>query len=183
MDFTSYDEHDAPEGARPILAQARAEMGGKLANIYTYMAESPQMLEGYRTLRGLFGETSFTPVEREVVLLTINFLHGCKYCMAAHSMRATKVGMDAAVIKALRAGEPLPDAKLDALHAFTRMMVLERARVTDTTARDFLDAGYDRRNIMEIVLAIATKVLTNYSNSFFDAPLNDFLEPFEWSKP
>ena len=158
-------------------------MGGKLANIYTYMAESPQLLAGYRGLRGLFADTSFTPVEQEVVLLTINFEHGCKYCMAAHSMRATKVGMDAANIKALRAGEPLADAKLEALRAFTRKMVVERAWVADAAARDFLDAGYERRNIMEIVLAIAAKVMTNYSNHFFDAPLNDFLEPFAWSKP
>ena len=182
LEFTSYDETDAPAGARPTLETAKKEMG-QIPNIYRYMADSPELLEGYRYLRGLLGQTSFSAVEQELVLLTINFEHGCNYCMAGHSFRAKKVGMDDAVLEALRAGKPVPDAKLEALHAFTIRMVAERAWVGDAAVQAFLDAGYSRRNIMEIVLAISTKVLTNYSNHFFDAPLNDFLEPFAWSKP
>lgn len=166
-----------------MLAQARKAVGGALPKLSSYMAESPELLDGYRQLRALFGKTSFSRVEQELILLTINFEHDCEYCMAAHSMRATKVKMAPEVLAALRRGEPVPDVRLEALHRFTRTMVLDRARVTDAETQAFLDAGYTRQNILEVVLGIASKVLTNYSNHFFDAPLNDFLKPFEWSKP
>src|SRR3546814_19400133 len=103
------DTDSAPDQARPMLEAAAREMGGQLPNIYRYMAESPQLLEGYRQLRSLLSKTSLTAVEQELVQLVISFEHGCAYCMAGHSMRASLVKMDAATIAALRKDRDIAD--------------------------------------------------------------------------
>jgi uncharacterized peroxidase-related enzyme len=181
VEFTFYDEDTAPAAAKPCFERAKKETG-RLPNIYRYMAESPQLLEGYQQLRLLFRDTSLSPVEQELVLLAVNFEHGCTYCMAVHSARAKMAKMDAAVLAALRAGTAVPDEKLEALRIFTRKMVRERAWVTDADLEEFLAAGYTRQNALEIVLAIGMKVLTTYANHLFDAPLDAALAPFAWSR-
>lgn len=180
--FPSYDVNTVPSAAKPLFERAIKETG-RLPNIYQYMAESPQLLEGYQFLRGLFRNSSFTPVEQESVLLSINYEHDCKYCMAVHSARAKMAKMPDDVLDALRNGSPIQDDKLEALRVFTRKMVVERAWVTDQDVETFLEIGYTHQNVMEIVLAIGMKVLTTYSNHLFNAPLDDALQPFAWSKP
>lgn len=183
VEFTRHDIETAPEQARPMLEAAAREMGGHLPNIYRYMAESPELLDGYRQLRNLLTKTSLTMIEQELVQLVISFEHGCTYCMAGHSMRANMVRMDAGTLTALREGTDIADPQLAALATFTRQMVLERGHVSDAQIEVFLAAGYTRQNVLEVVLAIAAKVLTNYANHLFATPLNDFLLPFAWTKP
>src|SRR3546814_14763966 len=101
--------------------------------------------------------------------------------MAGHSMRASLVKMDAATIAALRKDRDIADPRLAALAALTRQMVRERGHVSDAEIEGFLAAGYTPQNVLEAVLAIAAKVLTNYAYHLFATPLNDFLLPFAWS--
>ena len=181
-DFTYYDDDAAPEEARPLFDKAWQETG-RVANIYRYMAGSPQLLDGYQYLRNLFFKTSFSPVEQELVQLVISFEHGCKYCMAVHSMRAKMAKIAPAELENLRAGRPAQDRKLAALQTFTRQMVLARGHVGEGEIEAFLEAGYSRQNVLEIVLAIGMKVLTNYANHLFEAPLDEPLKPLAWTRP
>jgi uncharacterized peroxidase-related enzyme len=181
-DFTFYDDDTAPEQARASFDKAKQETG-RVANIYRYMAGSPQLLEGYQYLRDLFFKTSFTPVEQELVQLVISFEHGCKYCMAVHSMRAKMAKIAPQELDNIRAGRPVADNKLAALETFTRQMVLSRGNPNDAEIAAFLEAGYSRQNILEVVLAIGMKVLTNYANHLFEAPLDEPLKPLAWTKP
>lgn len=183
VDFPCHDVASAPEAARPMLEQAAREMGGRLPNLYRYMAESPELLDGYRRLRTLLTQTGLTPVEQELVQLAISFENGCGYCMAGHSMRAKAIGMATEDLAALRAGTAPADPKLAALARFTRAMVRERGHLADDEVAAFLAAGYSRQNVFEAILALGAKVLTNYANHLAGTPLNDFLEPFAWEKP
>jgi hypothetical protein len=88
--------------------------------------------------------------------------------MAAHSMMGEKMsGVPAPVLNALRAGLPLPDAKLQALSVFTRVMVASRGKPTRQDLQAFLVAGFRERQVLEIILAIAVKTISNYSNHVF----------------
>jgi 2-haloacid dehalogenase len=91
-----------------------------------------------------------------VVFLTISRSNGCEYCVSAHSMLAeAKSKVPPAVIDAIRDDQPLPDPKLAALAAFTRVMVTARGLPTRAQVEAFLTAGYSEPQILEIVLAIA----------------------------
>ncbi|MDD4882019.1 MAG: carboxymuconolactone decarboxylase family protein [Gallionellaceae bacterium] len=175
-----------PDQAEP-LAMARMEEAmkklGFIPNMYGVMANSPGLLDtyihGYDRFRELSG---FSPVEQEVVLLAISRENGCTYCVAAHSFIADKMsGVPAEVTNAIRDGAAIPDAKLAALHDFTRTLVKKRGLPGKADVLAFLAAGYSERQILEIVLAIAVKTLSNYANHLFHTPLDGLFAERAWA--
>ncbi len=96
------------------------------------MAESPALLEAYRTVAEIFDKkTSLSTTEQQIIAMTNNRLNGCTYCMAAHTsiMQAGKVDDD--VITALRDGTAIADPKLDALRVFAEKINQKRGWVND----------------------------------------------------
>lgn len=173
LPFPPLSPTQAASPARERLEEARERLGF-IPNMYGVMANSPGLLDtyvhGYNLFRTLSG---FSPAEQEVVFLAISRENGCTYCVAAHSFIADKMsGVPAAVTDAIRDGAPIPDAKLAALHDFARLMVRQRGLPTQADADTFLAAGYTERHILEIVLAIAVKTLSNYANHVFHTPVD-----------
>ena len=142
-------DHDSAVAA--VLQKAKAKTG-MIPNMYAYMANVPALLDtyllGYDTFRA---ESGFDPAEQEVVFLTISRANGCTYCVAAHSAVADMSKVPAPVTEALRSGAPLPDAKLDALATFTRVMLETRGLPTSADVASFLAAGYTENQILQIV--------------------------------
>lgn len=181
--FTAYTIENAPDGSTPILDAVKNGFGF-VQNIQENMAESPELLAGYSTLWDLFSKSTLTPHEQQVVYLTSNFENNCHYCMAGHTTLAKmQKKMDPAVIEALRAGGVVPDAKLEALHRFATIVVASRGFASDAEIDAFLAAGYTRRNVLEVVLGVATKVMSNYTNHLVHTELDPFMKGNEWIKP
>lgn len=173
---------DSTEGrTKELLAKAKSQ-AGFVPNMYAGMANSPGLLETY--LRGYqrFREDSgFTPVEQEVVLLTTSRFHGCAYCMAAHSMIAEKMSkVPAEVLKALRAGAPIPEPRLAALSEFTAIMLEQRGNPSQQQFDAFIAAGYSDRDVLEIILAIAVKTISNYSNHVLHTRVDGAFQAYAW---
>lgn len=158
---------------------------GFIPNMYANMANSPSALETYGVGYNFFRRDSgFAPAEQEVVFLTISHENGCEYCMAAHSMVGEKMsGVPAPVLDALRAGLPLPDARLQALSVFTRVMVASRGRPARRDLQLFLAAGFSERQVLEIILAIAVKTISNYSNHVFHTDVDPVFAAYRWETP
>lgn len=180
--FNTYTIDTAPANSKPLLESTKAAFGF-VPNLQSFMAESPELLAGYSALWDLFAKSTLTPHEQQVVYLTSNFENDCHYCMAGHSTLAKMIKMDAAVIDALRAGTALPDAKLEALHRFTTIVVRERGFAPEAEIDTFLAAGYTRRNVFEVILGVATKVMSNYTNHVVHTPYDAFMKGNEWTKP
>ncbi len=102
-EFVLHNEESAPAGSKEFLAASKREYG-MIANLHAGMAEAPTLLEGYRTLAGLFDKTDMSETERQIVLMTNNRLAGCEYCMAAHTSISQAAKVPADVIASLRAG-------------------------------------------------------------------------------
>ncbi|MEW6344546.1 MAG: carboxymuconolactone decarboxylase family protein [Paraburkholderia sp.] len=180
--FNAYTIGTAPADSKPLLEGTKAAFGF-VPNLQSFMSESPELLAGYSALWDLFSKSTLTPHEQQVVYLTSNFENDCHYCMAGHSTLAKMIKVDPAVIDALRAGTELPDAKLEALHRFTTVVVRERGFATDADIDAFLAAGYTRRNVFEVILGVATKVMSNYTNHIVHTPYDAFMKGNEWIKP
>lgn len=168
--------------AKALLETAKKQVGF-IPNMYANMVNSPGLLETYLTGYKLFRENgAFTAPEQEVVLLSISLENGCTYCMAAHSMIADKVSkVPAEVIAAIRSDKPIPDAKLQALSTFTRTMVHSRGLPSPSELEDFRKAGYTDRHVLEIILAIAVKTLSNYSNHVFGTQVDERFADYRWT--
>lgn len=175
-------EADAEPLAAGRLREAQSKLGF-VPNMYGVMANSPGLFDtyvhGYERFRALSG---FTPAEQEVVLLAVSRENACTYCVAAHSFLADRMsGVPAAVTDAIRDGQPIPDARLAVLHDFTRTMVVKRGLPGRADVAAFLAAGYSERQILEVILAIAVKTLSNYANHLFHTPLDAAFADRTWT--
>ena len=168
----SLDSADATQ--KEVLAGAQKAVGF-IPNMYANMANAPGVLSTYLHGYALFrGESGLKPAEQEVVFLAVSQVNGCNYCTAAHSMIADKMsGVPADVLKAIRAQTAIPDVKLATLYATTVAMVNSHGRPGAETVKTFLDAGYKETDLMYIVLAIAVKTLSNFSNHLFATPVDE----------
>lgn len=180
--FTVYTADNAPEAAKASLAATKASFGF-VPNLQATMAESPELVAGYTVLWDLFSKTTLTPHEQQIVYMTSNFENECHYCMAGHTGLAKMQKMDPAVISALRNGTEIPDRKLEALHRFATLVVRNRGWVSDADVDAFLAAGYSQRNVLEVILGVATKVMSNYTNHIAHTQLDPFMRGNEWTKP
>ena len=180
--FPLHDETTVPEGARNALAATKKNFG-MIPNLERVMASAPPLLSGYSALWDLFDQTTLSPIERQVVYLTANYENECTYCVPWHSLLARKAGMDAKSIEALRTGAPLPDQKLQALRTFARTLIANRGKATQSELNAFFEAGYTDVQAMEVILGLAVKVMSNFTNSIAGTPLDKQVERFRWKKP
>lgn len=179
--YLIHTSSSAPEGAREILAQSEKAYGF-LPNLLGIMAEAPALLKGYRTLMGVFEETSFTPTERQIVLLTVSYENGCEYCVSAHSAIAQMQKVPGDVIAALRDGTPIANPKLEALRAFTAAVVTSRGWPDASITEAFFAAGYTRAQAFEAILGVGVKTVSNYTNHFAQTPLDPQFAGAAWTK-
>lgn len=179
--FPSHDQDSAPEGSKPLL-DASQRAFGRLPGLHKVMAESPQVLEGYQVLHRLFTETEFDAEEMTVVWQTINVEHECHYCVPAHTGIAKQMKVSDEISNALRDETPLPNPRLEALRTFTLQMLRGRGRVTDAEMAAFLDAGFTHRSVLDVVLGLAQKTMSNYINHVADTPLDKPVVPFAWTR-
>jgi len=174
-EFTLYTPGNAPELAKPLLAKSVAAFG-MVPNAHAVMAEAPTLLEGYQVLHELFQKTSFNAEELTVVWQSINVEHNCHYCVPAHSAIAAAMKIDQGIVDALVNQTPLASPKLEVLRETTLAMTRERGVVNETQIEKFFAAGYGRQQLLEIIVGLSQKVMSNYANHLADTPVD---EPFK----
>lgn len=163
---------NAPEKSKPILTQIKKGFGF-IPNLMATFANSPAVLEGYMGLDKSWEGSSLSPVERQLILLAVSTQNECGYCIAAHST-ILKGGLrvPAETVKAVRHGDSLTDSKLDALVKLTREIVAERGHVSEATLKRFLESGYNGTQVMEVLIGVALKTISNYLDHMNPAPLD-----------
>jgi len=181
MKFNLHTLESAPDGSKPLLEKSLKAFG-MLPNLHAVMAESPPVLEAYQTLHTLFQQTSFDAEELTVVWQTINVEHECHYCIPAHTGIAHMMNVDPAITDALRNRTELPTKKLQLLHQTTVALVRNRGHLQDDELAAFFAVGYEKQQLLEIILGISQKVMSNYINHLAETPLDDMFVPFAWNK-
>jgi len=180
-EFNLHDKDTAPAASQPLLENSEKTFG-MIPALHAIMADAPGLLEGYQELHRLFTETSFDATEQTVVWQTINVEHECHYCVPAHTGIAKMTNVPDEVTEALRDETPLPSTQLEALRDFTLSVVRGRGNVDDDAVQRFLNAGYTKRQILEVVLGVSQKVMSNYTNHLADTPIDKPFQKFEWRR-
>ena len=126
--------------------------------------------------------TSFDADEKTVIWQTINVEHECHYCVPAHTAVAKSMNVGDDITNALRNQTALPNAKLEALRTFTLTVVRDRGLLSDDAVKAFLDAGYTKQNILEVILGVSQKVMSNFTNHVAHTPVDEPFKPFAWKK-
>ncbi len=179
-DFEIYTETTAPEASQETLKTIKSAFGF-IPNAMAMLAESNPALSSYLMLDAQVQQTSLTPAEVQVLILAISRENECHYCTAAHSLQAELASLDAEVIARLRAGEFLANSKHQALAEFGRKMVRQRGWLGEQDLQGFLDAGYSKANIFDVILVVAMKTITNYANHITQTPLDNAFADYRWA--
>jgi uncharacterized peroxidase-related enzyme len=167
--------------AKPSLEAAAAAFGF-VPNLIGVMASSPALAEAYLTLSGIFqNKTALSATEQQVVLLAASRYHECRYCVAAHSMAAEMQHVPAEVVEAIREDRPIPDTQLEALRRLVTKVLEQRGWLPDEETEAFYAAGYTPGQLLDALVGVAQKTLSNFTNHIAATPLDEPMSGHAWS--
>jgi len=161
----------ATEASLEMLASSQKN-AGFIPNMHAIMAESPVMLKAYKEIGKIFSQSSFTPIEQEVIEMTINQVNGCTYCIAAHSYFDRLSKFPEEILAALVENKSLDDSKLQTLRTFTKAVVEKRGWVSQEEIKTFYSAGYSKEQLLELIVGVAHKTISNYLNHIAKTPVD-----------
>lgn len=179
--FPSHDIDTAPDASKPLLENSQKAYG-RLPGLHKVLAESPQAYEAYQLLHKFFTETEFDADELTVVWQSINVENTCLYCVPGHTGIAKMMKVSDDITEALRTEMPLPSAKLEALRTFTVQMLRARGKVSEAQMQAFFEAGYGHRAVLDVILGLAQKTMSNYINYVAKTPVDEVFQPLAWKR-
>jgi uncharacterized peroxidase-related enzyme len=133
---------------------------GFVPNMYKVIANSDHALSRY--VRAEFDKTSLSNKEQEVVNLVVSQVNACLYCTGFHYSYLQKLGFTAPQLAEIRKGSALFDVKLDTLVKFTKSITEKRGHVDDTVVNAMIEAGYSKGSVIDAILLINLRGVTNY---------------------
>lgn len=161
--FKRYSTDTAPEGSRALMTGVQSAYGF-MPELFAYMAESPEVLEAYVTVNKLMSKTSLTPAQQQLVLLAISRKNNCGFCQIAHEAVGIKSGLNRDTLTALKADKEIDDNKDAALVKLAQTIVEKRGWLESDDLAEFYSAGFGPKQVMEVILGVSLKTLSNYTN-------------------
>lgn len=146
---------------------------GFVPNLYAVMAYSDTALGRY--LQFQYGKTSVTNKEKEIINLVVSQVNDCRYCQRAHTTIGKMNGFTDEQILEIRGGAASFDTRYDALARITRAIAINRGNPGEAALENFYAAGYTNATLVDVVIAIADKIVMNYLHKITDVPI-DFPE-------
>ncbi|MEU4838065.1 carboxymuconolactone decarboxylase family protein [Nocardia testacea] len=161
--FTAHTLETAPPAAHSAM-RALQSTTGTVPDAVRRLAGSPELLNGFLAMSASFEGCTLDSTAREVVIMTVAVRNDCHVCIAMHTGKLRKLGAPPEIVSALRAAAPLPDARLEAIRAFTLDILATAGGVDDASVTAFMAQGYTERNALEVVLGIGTYTMSTLAN-------------------
>lgn len=166
--LTEIHEQDATGKTAELFSGIKKAMG-KVPNAYlTIGGHSPAALQQALAHNAMLHKGSLSAQELEAINLSVSEATGCDYCLAAHSLMAQKAGFTRQQILALRRGQYEEDAHLDALVKFSQTLVGTTGTLPEAEVSALHNAGFDDRQVIEIISAVSAILFTNMVNRVND---------------
>jgi uncharacterized peroxidase-related enzyme len=179
MQFPIHTKETAPEASRATL-EVTAKKYGFVPNLYGVLAGSPAAVQSYAGINKALEQSTLTPVEQQVVTLTVSAVNGCVYCMGAHSTVAHMIHIPEQILAELRDQRDLSDAKLNALRLLVMSVLHHRGWVPENDLEHFVAAGYTQRDLLDVLTIVSLKTLSNYVNHIAHTPLDSQFAAQAW---
>lgn len=168
--------NEAPEKSQELLTKIKSQVGF-LPNLMAMIGNSPAALQAYKSIEAASLISSLSPKERNIILLAASVQNSCTYCVASHSTVLKHLfSGDETVAQAIQKGERLADEKLNALVEFTKEMVSERGFISERTKEAFLKVGYTEVNMLDVIVGVAQKTISNYADHLFPVAIESTFE-------
>jgi AhpD family alkylhydroperoxidase len=177
--FPIHSVESAPAQSAPVLRQLEQTFGF-IPNIAGAMAESPVLIGAFIDLFQKVHAGTFTEAHIQTLLLTNAVTNACSWAVAFHTALALKQGLTAADVNAIRAGHAPADRKHAALSTLTRTAIEKRGHLDAQDLNAFLEAGFRRDQVLEVLAVAAASTITNYVGNIAQPPLEAQFEAHVW---
>jgi uncharacterized peroxidase-related enzyme len=146
------------------------KMFGFVPNLLAMFAHSEAGLADFLALQNR--TSSLTKKEKETINLIVSQVNGCKYCLAAHTVAARHVGFNDEEIIQIRKADVQFDEKLQALVEFAKETTLHYGKPSLPVLNRLYEAGYTDANLVDAIIAIAGKIISNYLHNITQIPVD-----------
>ncbi len=146
------------------------KMVGFVPNLYAAFAQSEHALGNYLALQS--SKTSLRGKELEVVNLVVSQVNQCVYCLSAHSALAKRQGFTEEQILAIRKAAIDFDPKLDVLARLAKSITENRGHADPELLEQFYAAGYNEGSLVDLVMVVGDKTITNYLYALTEVPVD-----------
>ena len=143
---------------------------GFVPNLYAAYANSETALENYLNFAN--AKTSLKAKEKEAVNLAVSEVNGCTYCLSAHTAIAKMNGFTEDQVLELRAGKSSFDTKFNALASLAKNLTETRGKADQNTVENFFNAGFDKGNLIDVIVLVGEKTISNYVHNTTDVPVD-----------
>jgi AhpD family alkylhydroperoxidase len=178
--FQVHTIDSAPEQSKPALRQLQQTFGF-IPNIAGAMAESPVLIDAFLSLFQKVHAGSFTEAQIQTLLLTNAVTNACSWAVAFHTALALNEGLSTADVDAIRSGRAPEDRQYAALSTLTRTSIEKRGHLDVRDVSVFLEAGFRRDQVFEVLAVVAASAITNYAGNIAQPPLEAQFQGHVWN--
>ena len=136
------------------------------------LASAPDVMETLMPFLGaIMGESSLDLATKELVIVRVSQLNGCRYCLAAHRPAALDAGLPPEQVEAICESEPLESlpARERAIVSWVDQVVRDPSAATDIlVARTLAHVRHDQ--LIELTLLAGAITMLNQYCTALDIP-------------
>jgi AhpD family alkylhydroperoxidase len=107
----------------------------------------------------------------------VSEVNGCHYCQSAHTAMGKLNGFSDEQILEIRGGTASFDARLDALARFVKEITIKRGKPSPDITAMLFNAGYNESNMIDIIIVIGDKTISNFMHGVTQFPIDFPLAP------
>jgi AhpD family alkylhydroperoxidase len=143
---------------------------GMVPNLYATLAHSEHAPGSYLAFQN--AKSSITGKAREIVNLVVSQVNDCEYCLAAHTVIGKMNGLTDEQMLEIRSGTASFDQKFDALARLVKNIAVNRGHADQALVEAFFAAGWSKANLVDTIVVIGDKTVTNYLHGTTRVPVD-----------
>ena len=157
--FTVPTRDEVSEANQAIFDHMQKSFG-MVPNLYRMYAVNDTALADYLALQNR--KSTLRMKEREIINLVVSQVNECRYCLGAHTAMGKMAGLTDEQILEIRRAQITFDDKLNALARFVKETTVNRGKPSENSTEAFFAAGYTKANLIDVVMVIGDKIISNY---------------------
>ena len=106
--------------------------------------------------------------------------NSCSWAVAFHTALGLQQGLDPADVQAIRERQLPKQRRYAALSGLAKTLIENRGQLTDDDLTAFLEAGFEKEHVLEVVAVVAASTITNYAGKITNPPLEACLQEHAW---
>jgi uncharacterized peroxidase-related enzyme len=161
--FISYDVGNAKQESKPLL-QSLQDAFGFIPDVFAKMAESPAALKSYLDTNSNLAASQFDDQQKNMIMLAVSVINQCKFCTAAHRMMSIQCGVDASVVNSVLQRDFSSAKGFSTILLAVSDLMESRGALTDEQLSRHMELGMSQQGLIELILIISLKTLSNYTN-------------------